>query len=250
MRFLAALQFLTTLPTPWRHKIGPGDAARSTGFFPLVGIIIGFILFGLSLALGMLLPSTLVNILLIVSLVVITGGSHLDGFIDTCDGIGGHKTPEERWQVMHDSRVGGFGIIGVCCLLLAKYVALNSIPNDLLMTTLILMPVVSRWTMVYAIFAYPYARPSGLGKAFKQETSGRRLAMATVIALAIAIGLARLAGLVLMLGTWVMVIAMATYLKRRFAGLTGDNYGAINEAAEVCILALVSMLAHHHWLGL
>ena len=74
--------------------------------------------------------------------------------------------------------------------------------------------------------------------------------MATVIALAIAIGLARLAGLVLMLGTWVMVIAMATYLKRRFAGLTGDNYGAINEAAEVCVLVLVSMLAHHHWLGL
>ena len=249
MRFLAALQFLTTLPLPWQDKIRPEDAPRSTGFFPVVGTIIGLILFGLSLALGLLLPPAVVRILLIVSLVIITGGTHLDGFIDTCDGIGGYKTPEERWQVMHDSRAGGFGIIGVCCLLLVKYLALNSIPTNLLMITLILMPVISRWTMVYAIFAYPYARPSGLGKAFKQEASGQSLAIATAIALAVAIGLARLAGLVIILGTWVMVIAMAAYLKRKFAGLTGDTYGAINEAAEVCVLILISMLAYHHWLG-
>jgi len=249
LKFLAALQFLTTLPLPWRDKIGPEDAPRSTGFFPVVGIIIGLILFGLSLALGLLLPSTVVNILLIVSLVVVTGGTHLDGFIDTCDGIGGHKTPEERWHIMHDSRAGGFGIIGVCCLLLAKYLALNSIPTNLLMTTLILMPVVSRWTMVYAIFAHPYARPSGLGKAFKQETGRQKLGIATAIALAVAIGLAWPAGPVIMLGTWAMTVAMAAYLKRKFAGLTGDNYGAINEAAEVCVLILISMLAYHHWLG-
>ena len=44
--------------------------------------------------------------------------------------------------------------------------------------------------------------------------------------------------------------ALAAYLKRRFSGLTGDTYGAVNEVAEVCILILIAMLAHNHWLGL
>ena len=118
------------------------------------------------------------------------------------------------------------------------------------MITLVLMPVVSRWAMVYTVFAYPYARPSGLGKVFKQGASWQRLVMATVVTLAIAGGLARLAGLVIMLGTWVIVIAMAAYLKRRFSGLSGDTYGAVNEVAEVCVLILVCLLAYNRWLGI
>ena len=250
MRFLAALKFLTIIPLPWWREVSPGEIGRSIVYFPVVGIIIGLILAGLNWLLCLLLPSAIVNALLIVSLVVISGALHLDGFVDTCDGIAGHKTVEERWQVMHDSRAGSFGIVGAFCLLLVKYVSLNSVPESWLMITLVLMPVVSRWAMVYAIFAYPYARPSGLGKVFKQGASWQRLVIATVITLVVAGVLARLAGLVVMLGVWVIVIAMAAYLKRKFAGLTGDTYGAINEVAEVCILILVCLLAHNRWLGL
>jgi len=214
----------------------------------VVGIIIGLILAGLNWLLGLLLPSIVVNALLIVSLVVLSGGLHLDGFVDTCDGIAGHKTVEERWRVMHDSRAGAFGIVGVFLLLLVKYVSLNSVPEPLLMSTLVLMPVVSRWAMVYAVFAYPYARPSGLGKMFKQGASWQRFTAATLIALAVAVILARLAGLVIMLSIWVIVIAMAAYLKRKFSGLTGDTYGTINEVTEVCVLTLVCLLAHNQWL--
>ena len=220
------------------------------GYFPVVGVFIGLILVGLNWLLGLLLPSSLVNALLIVCLVVISGALHLDGFVDTCDGIAGHKGVEDRWQVMHDSRAGGFGIVGVVLLLLVKYVSLNSIPEPLLMATLVLMPVVSRWAMVYTVFAYPYARPSGLGKVFKQGARWQRFTMATVIALVVAVVLARLAGLAIMLGIWLMVIAMAAYLKHKFAGLTGDTYGAINEVTEVGVLILFSLLAHNQWLGL
>ena len=157
---------------------------------------------------------------------------------------------------MHDSRAGAFGIVGVVLLLLVKYVSLNSVPENLLMVTLVLMPVVSRWAMVYTVFAYPYARPAGLGKIFKQGASWQGFTIATVITLAVAIGLARLAnityfylaGLAIMLAIWVIVVAMATYLKRKFAGLTGDTYGAINEVAEVCVLILVCLLAYNQWL--
>ncbi len=248
MRFLTALGFLTIIPLPWRREASPEEVGRSTGYFPVVGIIIGFILAGLNWLFSLFLPSAVVNGLLIVSIAVISGALHLDGFVDTCDGIAGHKTVEDRWRVMHDSRAGAFGIVGVVLLLLVKYVSLNSVPEDLLMTTLILTPVVSRWAMVYTIFAYPYARPAGLGKIFKQEASWQRFTAATLIALAVAAILARLAGLVIMISIWVIVVGMATYLKRKFAGLTGDTYGAINETTEVCVLILVCLLAHNQWL--
>ena len=258
MRFLAALKFLTIIPLPWRREVSPEELGRSIVYFPVVGVIIGLILVGLNWLLGLLLPSAVVNVLLIVFLVVISGALHLDGFVDTCDGIAGHKTVEERWQVMHDSRVGGFGVIGACCLLLVKYVSLNSVPESWLMMTLVLMPVISRWAMVYAVFAYPSAKPSGLGRVFKQGASWSRFTIATVITLAVVIGLTRWAnityfyvvGLVIMLGIWIIVLAMANYLKRKFSGLSGDTYGAINEVAEVCVLILVSLLAYNQWLGL
>ena len=258
MRFLAALNFLTIIPLPWRREASPEELEGSIGYFPVIGLIIGLILAGLNWLLSLFLPSAVVNGLLIVSMAVISGALHLDGFVDTCDGIAGHKTVEDRWRVMHDSRAGAFGIVGVFLLLLVKYVSLNSVPENLLLVTLVLMPVVSRWAMVYTVFAYPYARPAGLGKIFKQEASWQRFTTATVITLAVAIGLARLAnityfylaGLAIMLAIWVIVVAMATYLKRKFAGLTGDTYGAINEVAEVCVLILVCLLAHNQWLGL
>ena len=258
MRFLTALGFLTIIPLPWRREVSPEEVGRSTGYFPVVGIIIGFILAGLNWLFNQFLPSAVVNGLLIVSIVVISGALHLDGFVDTCDGIAGHKTVEYRWRVMHDSRAGAFGIVGVVLLLLVKYVSLNSVPENLLMVTLVLMPVVGRWAMVYTVFAYPYARPAGLGKIFKQGANWQRFTVATVTTLAVAIGLTRvanipnfyLASLAIMLAIWIIVTAMATYLKRKIAGLTGDTYGAINEVAEVCVLILICLLAYNHWLWL
>lgn len=257
MALLAAIRFLTSIPLPWWREASRQEFVRSLAYYPVVGIIIGLILAGLSWLLALFLPSAIVNVLLIVALVVISGALHLDGFVDTCDGIGGHKNPEERWQVMRDSRVGGFGVIGGCCLLLVKYISLNSVPEPLLMMTLVVMPVISRWAMVYAIFAYPSARPSGLGKERKQATDWLRFTIATLITLVVAIGLARLAnityfyvvGPAIVFGIWMITIAMATYFKHKFAGLTGDTYGAINEVAEVCVLIIVCLLAYNQWLG-
>ncbi len=144
---------------------------------------------------------------------------------------------------MHDSRAGAFGIVGVVLILLVKYVSLSSIPADAMMMTLILMPVISRWTMAYAIFAYPYARPDGLGKAFKQGTTWPRFTMATIIVVAVVAIIAQLIGLAVLFLGWVVTLAVASYFKSKFNGLTGDNYGAVNEVTEVSVLIFITMLA-------
>lgn len=245
MSFLAALQLLTGIPVPLKRELSPAQLGRATAFFPLVGLIIGGILAGLNWLLNLILPAAVVNVLLIVALVIITGAMHLDGLADTCDGIAGHKPVEERWKVMHDSRTGAFGVVGVALLLLVKYVALDNVPSGSMTPVLLFMPVVSRWAMVYAIFAFRYARPEGLGKAYKEATRWPKFAVATVLTLAIAAALYPLlhvTGFLLIAGGWLVTTGLAFYFKYKFAGLTGDTYGAINEVTEAMALIFVIII--------
>ena len=170
MELLAALQFLTILPV--KRNFTSKQIGRSTAYFPVVGLIIGAILLGLHYLLHFLLPAGIVNALLLTVLVVLSGGLHLDGLADTIDGLAGHRTPERRLEIMRDSHIGGIGAVGLFLFLIIEYVALNSIPDKWMPFTLLLAPTVSRWAMVYSIFTYPYARPEGLGKAFKQGVVG------------------------------------------------------------------------------
>ncbi|MBI2850638.1 MAG: adenosylcobinamide-GDP ribazoletransferase [Chloroflexi bacterium] len=255
MEFFAALKFLTILPLFRKRVDSLEEIGGSIVYYPVVGLIIGLFLIAIKTVVSFLLPPPVTNALLIVSLVIITGALHMDGFIDTCDGIAGHKPPEARWQVMHDSRSGAFGVVGAILLMMMKYLSLNSVPPLLLNTTLLLMPVLGRWAMVYAIFAYPYARPEGLGKAIKQAVTWRTFAVVTAITLALSIAFVRmtythfyLTGPVIILGVWVIIMLAAAFFKRMFAGLTGDTYGAINELAEVSTLLLVIVLTNNRWL--
>ena len=239
MSFLVALQFLTSVPVLLKREFTPPQLGRATAYFPVVGLIIGGILAGLNWLLDYILPQPVVNVLLIAALVIITGALHLDGFADTCDGIAGHKTVEERWRVMRDSLTGAFGVVGVALLLLTKYVCLSNIPAELMTAVLIFVPTVSRWAMVSAVFVYPYARPEGLGKVYKENTRWPQFAFATAVTFAAAGALFPLfsyTGLILIFGVFIVTTALAFYLKRKFAGLTGDTYGAINETAEAAAL--------------
>jgi adenosylcobinamide-GDP ribazoletransferase len=247
MSFLAALQFLTSIPVSIKRKLEPAQIGQATMWFPLIGFIIGLVLALLNLLLGLILPTSVVNVLLIAALVVITGVMHLDGLADTCDGIAGYKPVEERWKVMRDSRTGAFGVVGIALLLLVKYIALNNVPNAWFTPTLILMPTVSRWAMVYAVYAFPYARPEGLGSVYKQQTRWQHFLLATLIvgaAGALLYQTISYAGFILIGIILVLTTLLAFYFKKKFAGLTGDTYGAINEISEVAVLLAVIIIAN------
>jgi adenosylcobinamide-GDP ribazoletransferase len=239
MGFWAALQFLTIFPTPLRHKVTATTSGQSLTYFPLVGLILGAILLGLHYGLTLILPSSVVNALLIIVLVILTGAHHLDGFIDTCDGVIAGKSKKERLAIMSDTKVGAFGIVGAILLLLLKYASLSSAP---ILPALLLMPTLSRWIMVSIIFIFPYAKSSGMGLAFKQGATWQRLTIATTIAFIVAVAVLKLWGLVLMATLWLIVFGIAGYFRSRLGGLTGDNYGAINELAEVLVLLLLILI--------
>jgi adenosylcobinamide-GDP ribazoletransferase len=245
LSFLAALQFLTSIPVSLKRGIRPEQLGWATTYFPLVGLIIGGILAGINWLLNLFLPATVVNALVIIALVIVTGGLHLDGLADTCDGLAGHKTTEERWRVMRDSRTGAFGVVGIVLILLLKYVSLSNIPPGKMTAVLLFMPVVSRWVMVYAIFAFPYARPEGLGTAYKNASRWPQFTAATIITIAVAAALfplLKITGLLLLAGILIISTVLALYFKYKFAGLTGDTYGAINEISEVIVLIFIVII--------
>ena len=240
MGFWTALQFLTVFPSPLRHDADNKACGESLPYFPLIGLLLGALLFGLHYGLSLIFPASLVNALLITVLVILTGAHHLDGLADTSDGVIAGTSREKRLAIMSDTRVGVFGIVSIFLLLLVKYVSLSAAPA---LPALLLMPALSRWTMVSAIFIFPYAKSTGMGLAFKQGANWQRFAIATAIALIAAVALLKLWGLVLMAGLWLTVFGIASYAKSRLGGLTGDTYGAINELAEVLVLLILILIA-------
>jgi adenosylcobinamide-GDP ribazoletransferase len=245
LNFLAALQFLTILPI--KRSFSVEQLGRSTSAFPLVGLLIGILLTGISFLLDRVLPASVVNILLIAGFAICSGGLHLDGLADTMDGMAGHRSTEQRLEIMRDSRIGGFGAVGVALFLLIELVLLNNLQGNYRYFALISAPVLSRWAMVNAIFVYPYARKAGLGKSYKDFVNWRQFAVATVIALAAAVLLFQLAGIIIILAVWVIINLLARFFSSRLNGLTGDTYGFINEAGTAGVFLIVVLLSYNHW---
>ncbi len=240
MGFFTALQFLTIFPGLKRQGTSAEDFGQSLAYFPLVGLLLGAILLGLNYGLSYILPGLVVDALVIIALAILTGAHHIDGFIDTFDGIVGGKSREQKLEIMSDSRVGAFGITAAILMLLLKYVSLYSAPAVL--PALVLMPTLSRWITVNSIFIFPYAKSSGMGLAFKQGANWQRVTIATAITLLISILVMSWKGLVLMAALWIVVFIIAGYFRSRLGGLTGDNYGAINEIAEAFVLVLLILI--------
>jgi adenosylcobinamide-GDP ribazoletransferase len=238
--FWAALQFLTIFPTPVRREVSIDTSGQSLPYFPLIGLILGAILLGLYYGLSLILPPAVVMALLIIALVILTGAHHIDGLIDTCDGVFAGKSKKERLAIMSDTKVGAFGTVSVVLLLLLKYASLFSVST--ILPALLLMPTLSRWTMVSIIFTFPYAKSSGMGLPFKQGATWQRLTIATIIALIVAVVLLRWWGLALMAVLWLTTYGTANYFRSRLGGLTGDNYGAINELSEVLVLLFIILI--------
>ncbi len=242
MNFINAFRFLTIIPLPLRTSSKDTEIGQSLTFFPLVGLFIGLLLAGIYWTLSFILPIPVVTGLVIASLALVTGALHLDGLIDSLDGLFIGSSPEKRLEVMKDSRVGSFGVAGAFLLLLLKYLSLENLPESSRLFSIILMPVLSRWCAVWPIFLFPYARPQGLGQAFKSRATLSRILTATLLAMAISLAIFKFKGIIIMAGLWIVIMLAALFVNRRLSGLTGDSYGALIELGDLVVLILVLVL--------
>jgi adenosylcobinamide-GDP ribazoletransferase len=247
--FLVALEFLTTLRLRRVSHTTTETMARTLPWFSLVGLLLGLLLAGLELLLRPVLSEPALSAILVTSLVLLTGGLHLDGLADTSDGIFGGATLQRRLEIMRDSHIGSFGVIGITMVLLLKWSALLSIHGDLRIAALITVPTLSRMALSAAILTFPYARPEGLGGEFHARARASSVVINAIAPAAALLLLMGPKGIVLMAPAFGFVLAGGRYVRNKIDGLTGDSYGALIETAEVLLLLLIATGANLGWLG-
>jgi adenosylcobinamide-GDP ribazoletransferase len=240
----AALVFYTCLP------LGNRDVAldfRGIAIYaPLVGAIVGAILGACDLGLAILLHGRdplLQSGLIVLLGLWITGGLHLDGAMDTADGLAVTDS-DRRLAVMSDSATGAYGVMAAISILFLKTASLAAISSDRIW---ILMAACTwgRWGQLRAIAAYPYLKPSGKGRFHRDYVRSWHVWLIFVLILAVS-GVIGFAGGQIVLAAQISLLgaiaawSVGAWLHYKLGGHTGDTYGAIVEWSEaVLLLALV-----------
>lgn len=230
--FWIALQFLTRLPTPRLPSIPPPEMARAVLWFPVVGLLIGLVLWlvaALFAGSGSLPGAAVV----LIAWVLLTGGLHLDGLADTVDGaVGGQGDRERTLAIMKDPYIGPMGTTAIVTVLTVKFAALTQLADG----ALLLVPFIAR-TLIVALFATtPYVRSGGLGEAMATGLPSRPARYVLVGAVLLAVLLSGLAGLWAVLVAAVWLFLFRAWVVSRLGGTTGDTTGAMVEVGEALLL--------------
>ena len=209
--------------------------------------MLGLLLAAVDKAAALVFPPALTAALLVAVSAVATRGLHLDGLMDVCDGLFGGYAPERRLEIMRDSHVGAFAVLGASCLLLLKYGALVALlSQDVLEPAwaLVLYPVLSRWAMVLQLGAFPYTRSSGLGE--PAAPGGREDSHCPGggdCGPGVGSCWREAGGGILLAGSSLLAWLLGAGMARMLGGLTGDTYGATNEIIEAAtVIAVVGLL--------
>ncbi|WP_435921969.1 adenosylcobinamide-GDP ribazoletransferase [Paenibacillus sp. DYY-L-2] len=267
---LAAFQFLSRFPVKAELDFSPELLRRSAKHYPLVGLAIGFTVWLAAFLSSQVLPSLPAAAVTLIVWVWLTGGLHLDGWMDSADALLSYRSREKMLEIMKDSRVGAMGVLACTLLLLLKVTLIASLIDSGALSAAAAMltaPVWSRWFMTRAMQKWPVAR-AGEGLAAKFHGLGSKdTAQSAVFAIlltaaslgTVAIAAAFVPGLApafkneiwlplvmyffaAPLAVWLFGTAAARKISSRLHGLTGDTYGALNEGLEAVLLILAVIL--------
>lgn len=242
-RFAITVSCVTSLP--FARVDEEQSVAGLSKYLPTVGLLIGALLLVSSHTLSTLAVSHPVSSVLIVILwLILSGGIHFDGLMDTADGIFSHRSPDRMLEIMRDSRVGNFGVMTGVAVILLKIAGLLSLSGSIVACALLLIPCWARWCETFAIGAFPYAREEGMGKIWHDTTRyPSDLALAAIIPIVAtvlcAINFNPLIAATICGATVVSGLISAFYLSSIIKGHTGDTYGAVVELAEAGSLLLL-----------
>lgn len=240
-QLILMIQFLTRIPMPFNLDVDTSDFEKGVIYFPVIGMIIGVLLYGVAtVSMNILDPLTLA-VLLVFFQVILTGGLHLDGLADSFDGLFSYRDKERMLEIMKDSRIGSNGVLVLIFDLLLKTALVHQLIllNDV--KPLLWFPVLSRMTSVCVARFTPYARTTGMGNFFIGKVTRGQMW--------INIGFATLWMLMFQPKMiWIylpLAMASAAFAKlciQKIDGMTGDTLGANTEIMELLILFITVIL--------
>ncbi|MGI6469223.1 MAG: adenosylcobinamide-GDP ribazoletransferase [Syntrophomonadaceae bacterium] len=240
---LLAISFLTIAPVYGNRVADEREFANSLYYYPLVGFIIGMILFAVVRLCEPLGPGIAAEVLILSVWVLITGALHLDGLMDSADGLFSGRAKEQKLEIMKDSRIGAMGAITLVIVILLKVAFLDSLAIADQSWVLLVAPAVGRFMMVYTICRYPYARPGGgLGAAFGGEAGYPKLMGALLLLLAGAWLAQAWTALTAAVITIALGALIAAWIAKQLGGVTGDTFGAVCESSETIFIITAALL--------
>jgi adenosylcobinamide-GDP ribazoletransferase len=234
-----ALQFLTRLPVRLAGIPSPQQIGRSLLWYPLVGLLLGLLLFALQQLLGGL--SLLLQAALLLTVWVgVSGGLHLDGLADSADAwVGGYGDRERTLEIMKDPRSGPIAVVVLVLLLLLKFAALVSLLENDTGVLLVLLPWIGRSVLPLLFFTTPYVRQGGLGQALAEHLPRQQLPWLLAVH-AMLMLLFGWSGLLALLVAGGVFIWLRMLMLNRLGGTTGDTAGALLELVECAVLVALA----------
>lgn len=246
--FLIGLQFLTRINIVKQSVWTEQSFGASVKYFPLVGAVLGIILAAILWAINFLTAGNLplmTGALGFALMIILTGGIHCDGLMDSADGLFSGREREKILDIMKDSRAGAFGVVSmilVAAIDIATLTELARLSCWWLVVGIYSAPIIGRLMMVVTIGAFPYARPEGLGKAFAKFTTRRTIILAAVEATLLLLPLIFVSEMFFLCAAAATLIALVVTIKfarfstEKIGGVTGDIYGAVTTLAELSAL--------------
>ncbi|MDZ5711194.1 adenosylcobinamide-GDP ribazoletransferase [Jeotgalibacillus haloalkalitolerans] len=246
--FLLAIQFFTVLPIRREIDMNQRTVNWMIGLLPLIGAIIGSVSISVEFTADHLFSvSPLITAFLIcLTLIVLTGGLHLDGWTDVSDAYFSYRDVEKRHEILKDPRVGAFGVLSLIVLLASKFILLLDLAMQGVTDWLWLfwIPVLSRLMIAVLLVKAQLARQEGMAHYLKRYLTDRVLLKAGVVSLVLLIPLLFSPGLwpllaVLLAGAVIFTFMNVIFFKKAFGGISGDTLGASVEGGELWSLILV-----------
>lgn len=242
--FRVAVSFLTTLPLKYKGEWDEKTFSRASIFYPIVGLIVGIITAAVIYILAITEYLHIAAFAGLVVSIVLSGGLHLDGFMDMCDGLLASRGPERALEIMKDSRVGSFSVIGVFLLLMAKFLLYDTLVAwGSYIFAIVAGLTFSRFILICCLLLYPCARETGLGVTTKKYVSKKALALGASVMIIIGLlsrDVGLMAAFVLAL---IFILAIAQSISKFLGGITGDIMGAMGEMGEAIFLFIYLIFA-------
>lgn len=233
---ILGVQFLTRIPINKAVEFNQENIRSSLFFFPFIGMMIGAIA---SLAFYLIgqINMEISAFLTVVVLIIVTGGLHIDGLSDMLDGFLSNGDRKKTLEIMKDSRIGAFGVIGIVLLILGKYIILKNLALD--MWIIIVFSLAnSRFVTGIIITSKRTARKGGLGELFHSSNPKRSIAYSGIIYMLLLLFL-NVTYIIPLIITYLFAELVSAWSLKKIDGMTGDVYGGIMEISE-----LVSLLSY------
>ena len=240
--FLIGLQFLTRIFVVKQSVWTEQSFGESVKFFPAVGAVLGIFYAAIVGAISFLNLPLFTGAVGFATMIILTGGIHCDGLMDSADGLFSGREREKILEIMKDSRAGAFGVVSmilVAVLEVSTLTELARLSTWWLCAAIFSAPIIARLMMVVAIGAFPYARKSGMGKAFAQFTTRRTIIFAAGESILLLLPLILISKIFFLCAAAASLVALIVTIKfarfstRKISGVTGDIYGAITTLAEM-----------------